>query len=564
MPQSHLHNDGRVAPRSASADQWAGGIGASRLSVDTRVTGAVRVASSSHDPLGDASDPPSGGFVVSLALATITTVSVKHPTDQAFDPAEKQAFRGVERLASRSARITCVLVGTQLILAVDASIVTIVAPAIQRGLNLSAAGLQWTINSYSLGLGGLLLLGGRAADIYGPKKTFVAGTLGFAAASAAAGVAGSVAVLVAARAAQGASAAAIVPSALGLLMANLPAGPARTRAIAVNGSMIAVGFIVGAVVGGLVTPSLGWRAIFWLNVPVCSIVAIVGWLGTQGSPQMPREPLDVGGSIMLAVGLAALGFAIAALGQPDPLVPISGVVFAGCATAALVRIEAHTASPIIPVGAIRQPAVVGSAVAAAGTSCAAGATLISVALYLQNGLLWSPLRAATFFLIPGLGAVAAGPIGGGWISRGGERTPMLVGLGLCAVGAAVLGALPWPEQAAATAAAALSCSGYVLTVGAATGAVTASVAPGYRATAAALVMTAIEFGSALGVAGALLLAPALATRHCAQLTAGVAHCASLVMLRRALFAAATTAAVTAAVCWRVHAGNHVGAGRTVR
>src|SRR5580698_10979157 len=157
----------------------------------------------------------------------------------------------------------------------DFSIVNVALPSIERELGLAQAQVQWVVTGYAIAFAGLLILGGRAADLLGRRRMFIAGLLVFTAASLSGGLAGDPVLLVASRIVQGAGAALVAPAALSLITTSFPAGPQRTRAIGLYGSMASVGFVAGQVLGGVLVEWTSWRAVFLVNVPVGLAVALL-------------------------------------------------------------------------------------------------------------------------------------------------------------------------------------------------------------------------------------------------------------------------------------------------
>ena len=156
----------------------------------------------------------------------------------------------------------------------DATIVNVALPSIERGLSLSASNLQWVINAYSLTLGGFLLLGGRAGDILGRKRIFMAGLVLFSAASLANGLATSSLVLIIGRAVQGVGGALVVPAVLSIITTNFTTALNREKALAVWSGISATGGAVGLLLGGVLTSALSWRWIFLVNVPIGVLVML--------------------------------------------------------------------------------------------------------------------------------------------------------------------------------------------------------------------------------------------------------------------------------------------------
>ena len=209
-----------------------------------------------------------------------------------------------------------VIAAAQLMVVLDATIVNVALPHIQRALGFSGSGLEWVVNAYTLAFGGLLLLGGRAGDLLGRRRVFVAGLLVFSAASLAGGLATSQAWLLAARAVQGAGAAVVAPTALALVGTTFPEGRPRNRAMAVYAAMSVSGAVAGLVVGGLLTTYASWRWVLFVNVPVGALVALAAPRVLAGSGQQ-RGQFDLPGAVTGTAGVIALvyGLSHAAAGR---------------------------------------------------------------------------------------------------------------------------------------------------------------------------------------------------------------------------------------------------------
>src|SRR2546430_5148894 len=194
-------------------------------------------------------------------------------------------------------------------IALDATIVSIALPSAQAALGASDADRQWVVTAYTLSFGGLLLLGGRIADFAGRKRAFLLGLAGFAVASMIGGAAPSFAVLVSARALQGAFAALLAPTALSLLAVTFTQPRERATAFAVYGSIAGSGAAIGLLLGGVLTQYLSWRWCLYVNVPIALIAAIGGAavLPRSSAPSRPR--FDVPGVVLATGGLVALGYA---------------------------------------------------------------------------------------------------------------------------------------------------------------------------------------------------------------------------------------------------------------
>src|SRR5262245_35107299 len=198
-----------------------------------------------------------------------------------------------------------VLATAQLMVVLDATIVNVALPHIQRALGFSGSGLEWVVNAYVLAFGGLLLLGGRAGDLLGRRRVFVAGLLVFSAASLAGGLAASQAWLLAARAVQGAGAAVIASASLALVVTTFPEGRTRDRAMAVYAAMSVSGAVIGLVAGGLLTTYASWRWVLFVNVPAGALAALAA-PRVLGESARRRGRFDLPGAVTGTAGVTAL------------------------------------------------------------------------------------------------------------------------------------------------------------------------------------------------------------------------------------------------------------------
>src|ERR1039457_803722 len=182
----------------------------------------------------------------------------------------------------------------------DFSIVNVALPSIQRELGFSASTVQWIVTGYAIAFGGLLILGGRAADLFGRRRLFIAGLLLFTAASLAGGLAHDPVLLIASRVVQGAGAAIVAPAALSLITTGFAEGPQRNRALGLYGATASVGFVAGQVLGGVLVEFTSWRAVFLVNVPVGVLAALLAprLLG-ESRQQGHGRRMDVGGAVLI-------------------------------------------------------------------------------------------------------------------------------------------------------------------------------------------------------------------------------------------------------------------------
>src|ERR1700722_9477730 len=187
-----------------------------------------------------------------------------------------------------------VIATAQLMVVLDATIVNVALPHVQRALGFSGSGLEWVVNAYAVTFGGLLLLGGRAGDILGRRRVFVLGLLLFSGASLLGGFATSEWWLLTARAVQGAGGAVIAPTALALITTNFPEGGERNRAFGVYAAMAGLGSAVGLLLGGILTTYASWRWVLFVNVPIGILVAAAAPRVLAESPRRPGR-VDVAG-----------------------------------------------------------------------------------------------------------------------------------------------------------------------------------------------------------------------------------------------------------------------------
>ena len=202
----------------------------------------------------------------------------------------------------------------QLMIILDMTVVNIALPNIASGLHFSEAGLSWVLNAYTLTFGGLLLLGGRAGDILGRRRVFIAGIALFTAASLAGGLATSAAWLLAARAVQGVGGALASPAVLALIAASFAEGRERTRALSIYTAVAMGGGSLGLVLGGIITEWVSWRWVLFVNVPIGIAVALAAPLFLPGSQRQPGR-FDITGALTSTVGMTSLVYGFIRAGR---------------------------------------------------------------------------------------------------------------------------------------------------------------------------------------------------------------------------------------------------------
>ena len=414
--------------------------------------------------------------------------------------------------------VVVVLTGVQLILVFDFSLVTVALPKIQTGLAFSHASLQWVVTAYTLTYGGFLLVGGRVADYYGRRRVFVASVLGFLLASVVAGLAVSRLMLVGARGLQGVMAAAAAPAALSLLTTRFTNRPRRQRALAIYGAVAAIGFPVGSLVGGIVTSVAGWRAVFFVNVPIgLALVAAAGI--TLPPDRLPprRGSFSLISAVFATCGVGALilGFATAAAGHTSRVVGY--LLLSAVLVSIFIATERRTDLPLVPRGAAAGRAFLGSASALALASATDGGVVYLTVLRLEQVLGYSAIQAGLFFLLPGIAAVSGGFAAAGLMARVGSRRTLMTGLWFEGAGVILLAEMPFGGNALTLLAGnALDAFGLVIAVVAATVTLTSETRAGDQGVAGGLVNASTQLGIALGIA-LFVAAAASAVSHDAGL-----------------------------------------------
>ncbi|MEU0412334.1 MFS transporter [Streptomyces griseorubiginosus] len=329
----------------------------------------------------------------------------------------------------------------QLMVVLDATIVNIALPSAQQDLGMSDGNRQWVITAYTLAFGGLLLLGGRIADLVGRKRTFVIGLVGFAAASALGGAATGPGMLFAARALQGVFAAVLAPSALSLLTTTFTDPKERGKAFGIYGALAGSGSAIGFIVGGLLTEYLNWRWCLYVNVPI-AVIAVIGALALlHDRPGHAGARLDVPGVLLGCGGLVAIvyGFSEAEpRGWSDPLV--LGLLAAGVVLlAAFVWWQSRAPMPLLPLHIVKDRNRAGCFLTMGLAVIGMFGLFLFMTYYLQVVLAYSPVRTGLAFL-PMTAAIIVGStqISARLMNRVAPRMLMVPGMVLAASGMLVL------------------------------------------------------------------------------------------------------------------------------
>lgn len=326
----------------------------------------------------------------------------------------------------------------------DFSIVNVALPSIERELGFGASSLQWVVTGYAITFGGLLVLGGRAADLYGRRRIFMAGLLVFTVASLAGGLAAGPALLVVARLVQGAGAAMVAPAALSLVASSFPEGPARNRALGAYGAVSSLGFVAGQVLGGILVQFTSWRAVFLVNVPVGLIAVLIAPHVLAESRLERARHLDAGGATLVTVAIALAVYAVSEAG----LVGLSSAPVLGALGLAVVAgagfrfVEHRHSDPLVPLSLLRRASLRRATALMFLLGLWNGGELLVLSLYLQQALHDSPLVSGLVIAPQGVVGFTAGVFGARLMRRLGGRRLTLVTGAAAMLGFLVLAQLP--------------------------------------------------------------------------------------------------------------------------
>src|SRR3954454_19348485 len=317
----------------------------------------------------------------------------------------------------------------------DNTVVNVALPSIQRDLHADLSALEWTINAYTLSFAVLLVTGGRLGDIFGRRRMFLAGVVIFALSSAGIGLAPTDTWLVAGRAVQRVGAALMMPATLSIITNAFPAQE-RGKAIGTWAGVSALALAIGPVVGGFLTESVSWRAIFFLNLPVAAgAVAVTLFAARESRDETVEKSIDVPGIATLTTGLTALVLALVegnswGWGSPQ-VIGLLVLAVAGLVTFALV--EQRVSFPMVEFGFFRSRTYLGANGVAFIVSFAMLAMFFFMALYMQNILRYSPLEAGIRFLPSTVVIIFTAPLAGRLTDRIGAKIPIAVGLSLASL-----------------------------------------------------------------------------------------------------------------------------------
>lgn len=424
----------------------------------------------------------------------------------------------------------------QLIISIDYNIVFVALPPIGDALGFTSQSLQWVVSAYAVLFGGCLLFGGRASDIMGRRRMFVAGLGVYAVASAAAGLATTAATLIIARGAQGLGGALLFPATLALVNTMFAEGRERNRALAVWSGSGAGGLVLGSLLGGLLTEAFGWESVFFVNVPLATAaIALTFLLIPSDTPQQGERRFDLPGAITATGGTTLLVFVL--VQAPETGWTSTPLLAAAAGSlillASFVLIETRTRDPLMPFRLLRNRSMTAGVTITFLFTSTFGSMLYFLTIYFQEARAYGALKTGTAFLFP-MGIVLCGnALAGKLLTRLGARTTLIVSTAALALGMVLLGLAIAPD------------TGYItlipaLTVFAIGGGVTftsmfaaTSGVPGrQQGIASGIASTGQQVGSAVGLAVLVAIANAShATGQAAEATVAAG-------VRNAAFAAA--------------------------
>jgi EmrB/QacA subfamily drug resistance transporter len=418
----------------------------------------------------------------------------------------------------RNSLLLAVCCTAQFMVILDVSIVNVALPSIRASLGFSAIDLQWIVNAYTIAFAGFLMLGGRAADLFGQRRMFTAGLLLFAFASLAGGTASSQGMLIGARAAQGLGGAIMAPASLAIITSSFAPGPERLRAVGLWGAMNGAGGAAGTLLGGIITQEFSWRWILLINLPIGIAAALVARTAVSERRRDDEAgSFDLAGALAVTGGLLALVYGIVSAGahgwgSAAALGPIAlGLVL----LAAFVVIEDRFATaPLVPLRVFSNRLLRVANLVVLIFSAALFPMWYFASLYLQEVLGMPPLGAGLAFLPMALTIMACAMRAGRLVARFGAGSVLGAGLSMMALGLVLLARITVNGSYVSDflLPSLLISTGIGLSIVPSTVAATSTSAPGESGLASGLVNTSRQMGGALGLAVLTSLA-ALYTSH---------------------------------------------------
>lgn len=403
----------------------------------------------------------------------------------------------------------------------DVSIVNVALPSIQADLGFSTERLQWVVTAYALTFGGLLLLGGRFADLLGRRRIFMTGLVLFSLASLVCGLATSELPLILARGVQGIGAAVISPAALSIITTTFQEGAERNKALGIWGAMGAGGAAFGVLLGGVITEYLGWEWIFFVNVPVGALVLVLSpRLLHESRAAMLHRRFDAAGAVSVTAGLLMLVYALVDANNAGWGSAQTTLLLAGSALliAVFLFVETRSKAPLMPLSIFRLRTLTGANVVALILGSIVFAMFFLLSLYMQQVLELSALRTGLGYLAVALTAIVASGVAQGIVTKIGVKPALLIGMTLLCVG------LIWFAQVSVDGSYSVDLLPGFFAIGVGLGfsfvpvsiAALAGVGESEAGLASGLFNTTQQIGGALGVA----VLTTVATTHAESLIAG--------------------------------------------
>lgn len=414
------------------------------------------------------------------------------------------------------------LCAAQFMMVLDFSIVNVALSSIQQDLGFSQQTLQWVVSAYALAFGGFLLLGGRAADLFGRRRVFMAGLGLFTLASLIGGFAQAQWILIAARAVQGLGAAIVSPAALSILTTTFAEGEERNRALSVWGAIAAGGFAAGVLLGGILTDTLSWRWVMFVNVPIGLLTVILTpMLLPESRARSATQNIDVLGAVTVTSGLVALVYALEQASEVGWVSAQTLTLFsiALVLLTAFVWIEAHAQSPLVPLRVFRLRTLTGANLIGLLMSAAIGSTIFILTLYMQQVLNYSALQTGLAFLPHAIAAMIAAPIAAQLATRFGTKATLTGSMTLATVGLLHLSRIPVQGNFVRDLLPGTVIIGFgiVMTLVSVTIAATAGISDSEQGMASGLLNTSQQIGAALGLAILVAISTARTEAVLAQL-----------------------------------------------
>lgn len=348
----------------------------------------------------------------------------------------------------RTGLLIGLLAFAQLIISIDYNIVYVALPEIDRVFDFSDQTLQWVVSAYALSFGGLLLLGGRACDLFGARRIYLSGLALYAIGSAFGGLAVSTEWILAARVVQGIGGALLFPSVLTLISTRFTDDASRNRAFAVWGTAGGAGMVLGSLLGGVLTESLGWSSVFWVNVPLALGTILLSLRAvTPDEPRTAKRSFDLGGAVTATGGISLVIFAL--VQGPEigwTSVPVIGAAVLGLALlGAFAAIERRHSDPLLPSQLTRDANLRAGSLVTFLYMGSFGALLYFLTLFFQIVQGFSALETGLAFLVPMIGIVAGAQVGGRLVTGQGPRRVMVGSALIGAVGVTVTAVLLVPD-----------------------------------------------------------------------------------------------------------------------